>query len=164
MRCRSSIGQISNKKPMDRFDKDVNFVARHYRRGIFSAGRDWRLLGIDSCIRRYRRVAAAVGTAVVLTASAIIYHVAGTSRPVSDAPDPATETTVATEVPVRHVVDVRDVTVRELAAEIERVYGVRIENLPAHEIRLTIRYEGTAEELVETVNGVAGTDLEIRKK
>ena len=47
--------------------------------------------------------------------------------------------------------------------EIEKVYDVRLTSLPEEEYRLTLSYEGTAEDLVATINELLGTHIEIEK-
>lgn len=48
-----------------------------------------------------------------------------------------------------------------VAAEIEKVYGVKLGNVPDDDIRLSLSYEGTAADLVDTINDLLGTEIEI---
>ena len=48
-----------------------------------------------------------------------------------------------------------------MAAEIEKVYGVKLGNVPDDDIRLSLSYEGTAADLVDTINDLLGTEIEI---
>lgn len=56
-------------------DKDIEFVAWHYRRGSFAADKAWRRIGIArlSIWRRYR-AAAAIAAFVVLSAAAVVIY------------------------------------------------------------------------------------------
>ena len=51
-------------------DKEIGFVARHYREGLFSVKDGWRRLGLGMSVRMRRyRIAAAVSRVVALNAS-----------------------------------------------------------------------------------------------
>ena len=56
-----------------------------------------------------------------------------------------------------------DTPLAEVVKEIEKVYDVRLTSLPEEEYRLTLSYEGTAEDLVATINELLGTHIEIEK-
>lgn len=147
-----------------KFDESIRFVARHYRPGIFDPSKAWRRMGISTHLRRpSRRIAAAVAAAVVLTASAcfftFIYPNIGTSAP---APQPAAAAP-AQQAPAAVVrrIEFADATLAEVAAEIRRVYGVRITNLPDTDTRLTLSYEGSATDLITTINILLDSDIQL---
>ncbi len=58
-------------------------------------------------------------------------------------------------------IEFKNTPLKEVVAEIERVYQVRIENVPQEEILITISYEGTASDVVETINELFNTKLNI---
>ena len=147
-----------------KFDESMRFVARHYRPGIFDASKAWRRMGIGTHLRRpSRRIAAAVAAAIVLTASACFFtfiypHIdtpAPAAQPVHEAPVPKADTSV-----VRRI-EFADASLAEVAAEIRRVYGVRITNLPDTDTRLTLSYEGSATDLITTINILLDSDIQL---
>lgn len=157
-----------------RTDRDMEFVTRHYRDGAFDVKAGWHKvecrLGLDkrrawTVIMASRwRAAAAIAAGVVLTASACVL----TWRLVT-APDPTVETPVV-EAPaagrVNAVAEVKrieftDAPLPEVIQAIERTYGVKVTNVPDTEYRLTLSYEGTAADLIATINDLLGVELKI---
>lgn len=145
--------------------KDIDFIASRYRDGLF------RTENALNRIRPRRRrgwtplhTAAAIAAGLVLTATAalVVHHNYGIeSRErmesginVTDDPD---------EIVVR-VIDFEDAPLTQVVAEIRIVYGVEVTNMPGNpeDYRLSLHYEGTAEELVGTINEILETDLQIR--
>lgn len=61
-------------------------------------------------------------------------------------------------------IEFHDAPLKDVASDIERVYDVKINNVPAGDIRLTISYEGTAADAVETINDLLGTNLTVSYK
>lgn len=146
---------------MDKFNKSVNFVARHYRADAFKPrsfffGR--------SLAARWRRWGVAASVAVgVLTASACFYTFV-LRQPEAVEPQPI-EQTVAPEQPARLVsqrIEFTDAPLTEVVAQIELTYDVTVENIPTAEYRLTLSYEGTADDLISTINMLLGTALTIK--
>lgn len=146
-------------------NKDIDFIASRYRDGLF------RTENALNRIRPRRRrgwtplhTAAAIAAGLVLTATAalVVHHNYGIeSRDcmesginVTDDPD---------EIVVR-VIDFEDAPLTQVVAEIRIVYGVEVTNMPRNpeDYRLSLHYEGTAEELVGTINEILETDLQIR--
>lgn len=148
-----------------KFNDSLRFVSRHYRPGAFSRGEAWQRLGIGTGHLTWRisRTAAAVTAAAVLTASACMLK---WGLPTFDS-KPATET--RTEAPAQvntspaqsHKIEFKDATLAEVVAEIERVYAVRVTDVPDSTYRLTLSYEGTAADLIETINELLGTSMHI---
>lgn len=145
-------------------EKEISFVAKHYRKGSFYVDKAWASLGILSPSKwRGLRVAAAIAVAVVLSATAaIIYNHYEPSAARSE-----TENTVEALSPreVVRVIDFEEATLPVVVEKIREVYGVEIVNLPekADEYRLSLRYEGTAEDLLTTINDLLGTELKIEE-
>lgn len=148
-----------------KFNDSLRFVSRHYRAGAFSRGEAWQRLGIATghITWRISRTAAAVTAAVVLTASACMLK---WGLPAFDS-KPATETTTSapahvTATPAQsHKIEFKDATLAEVVVEIERVYAVRVADVPEGTYRLTLSYEGTAADLIETINELLGTRMHI---
>ncbi len=144
-----------------KFDSSLRFVTRYYRHGFLSAREGWRELGIPVSIWRPWRIAAAVSAVVVLSASAALYLHYGVP-----AGEPSVETvapqgaTMADEV---KRLDFTDAPLTQVVAEIERVYGVKVTGLPDETFTLTLSYEGSAADIVETINALLGTHLAIEK-
>lgn len=140
-------------------DNNIDFVARHYRRGAFSAKAGWRRLGISSPLRWYRRVAAAVAVAAVLGATAtFIYR----QYDAESRPDVVLEVQTRSRYAVR-AIDFDDAPLSVVVAEIEAVYGVKVAGLPddADSYTLTLHYEGNADELVAAINDILDTGMYI---
>lgn len=145
-------------------DNDIIFIARHYRKGKFRTAEGWRRLGIAPASRWRRiRVAAAVAGLVALASVA-----AALWRQYSEAPAPARQQVEQAAPPAIEAVkaiDFDDAPLTEVAAKIMEVYGVELTNLPANadDCRLSLHYEGNAADLVETINGILDTAIEIKQ-
>lgn len=146
-------------------NKEIKFIAERYKKGRFSTDKGWNRLGIRpvSIWRKYR-VAAAVSAAVVLTASAAIIY------KVTTVPSVPTETeismpTVAAKDVVK-VIDFENTTLPVVVEKINETYNVKVTGLPEtpEEYRLSLHYEGTASDLVETINEILGTELTVAEK
>lgn len=140
------------------------FIVRHYRKGCFSVEKGWRRLGIGVTSKWWRlRVAAAVAATIVLSATAaVLYRHYATLEP--------TETITVTEeqtaeVPVIKVIDFENTSLTEVVERIRETYGVEVTNVPenADSYRLSLHYEGTAEDLVDTINDILYTEMEVER-
>lgn len=145
---------------------DINFVARHYRRGAFSPEAAWRRLGL-AAPRRWTRmkVAAVVALTVVVGATAALLI---NSYQPHTGNVPAIEMPAATEGSMTAVraIDFENAPLTEIVAAIKDVYGVEISGLPdgvATE-RLTLHFEGNVTDLIETINDLLGTEMFIEEK
>lgn len=145
-------------------NKDIDFVARHYSKGRFSAAAGWRSLGIGrvSLWRRFRIAAAIAGIIVVSATAAVVYrqyHVA------DDMPQTVTAPAVSPLEEVR-VIDFDNASLEEVVREIETVYGVEVENLPADGGRyeLSLHYQGTPADLIEVINEILGTEMTVSER
>lgn len=140
------------------FDRSVEFVTRYYRHGFLSSRKGWRELNLSASRWRSWRIAAAVAGVVVLSASAAIYlHY---DEPAVAQPE-RYEPVLADEV---KRIEFSDAPLPEVVAEIERVYGVKVTGMPDESYRLTLSYEGSVADLVETINTLLGTHLTIEKE
>lgn len=146
-------------------NKNIRFVAERYRRGAFSTSRALRRIGLKSVSRSPKRVAAAVAAAVVLTtAAAVMIHNFWTV-PVKDEATVVNvteiETIDRTSLSVERVIEFDNITLSEVIEKIDEVYGVKVKGMPenADTCRLTLRYEGTAPDLVSTINEILDIEL-----
>lgn len=148
-------------------DESLRFVTRHFEDDTLLPRQGWRLFSRTHHISSLRhKVAAACIGAAVLAASASIYYFAyqpDTTDPIENVNEPQAETAVAPEQRIERI-EFHDAPLREVVAEIERVYGVTIGNVPSEEISLTISYEGTAQDVVETINDLLNLNLTVSPK
>jgi hypothetical protein len=149
---------------MDKMDnKEIDFIARHYRKNHFSADKGWRRLGIAPAYgwRRYR-VAAAISVLVVLTATAgFIFHEYS-----STAPEQTEEIRKPTPLQAVKTIDFENAPLTEVVKKIESVYSVKVVNLPesTEGYKLSLHYEGTPADLIATINEILGTQMEVVEK
>lgn len=146
----------------EKLNEEIDFVARHYDSDAFDVKAGMRRLGI----RRFsiaRRIAAAVAGVVVLTAAASIVYYVNHENGTSPVP---TETVIPPTAPSAtaqsKTIDLDNATLPEIVSKLEATYGVEIENVPDGDYRLTIHYEGTAEDALETINSLLGTEMTIK--
>lgn len=116
-------------------------------------------------LRNIRRIAAASAIAIVITASAFIYHASKYSVD-SDAVTNETQenaTIPAEEKEISRRIEFNDAALKDVIKKVEEVYQVEIVNIPESNMHLTLSYEGTAEELIDAVNEIAGTEMEVKR-
>lgn len=149
---------------MDRTEKDIDFVARHYRRGLFDADAAWRRLGIApaSMWRRWR-AAAIIAVVVALSATAaIVYseYVAG------DAAATPADNVTTNAMEALKAIDFENAPLTDVIASIEDTYGVKVENAPddAADYSLSLHYEGTPADLITVINEILGTQMTVTER
>lgn len=145
----------------------IDFVARHYRRGAFSVRDGWNRLGLGrSWLRRPLNIAATIAVLIALTTTAtvIITRYNHDDEPAAKATG---ETIVVSATPATtfRPIDVDNAPLSVVLDKIAEVYGIEVENVPenADEIRLTLHFEGNAEDLISTINKLLDTDLAIKQ-
>lgn len=143
-----------------KFNDDLDFVVSHYREGAFSPDMHF---GQRSGIFRHawQKWAAASVIAVALGATAMVsYNIVFREKTVE--PVPTTEQTMpqnrANEV-IRLEFD--NAPISEVAKGIEEAYGVKLDHLPTEDRHLSLSYEGTAQDLVDTINELLGCEITI---
>ncbi|MDE7406800.1 MAG: 50S ribosomal protein L23 [Muribaculaceae bacterium] len=156
----------------EKTDRRLDFVTGHYRDDAFDVDAGWRSVSgrlWHGNVRPWfisRRVAAAIAAGVVLTASACLLTWTFVTQTDSQAEIQSAEVTasdkskVATEV---KRIEFVDATLPEVIEAIECIYGVKVTNMPAEEYRLTLSYEGTAADLIATINDLLGIGLKIEE-
>lgn len=141
---------------------DIDFIARHYRRGLFSTKEAWRRMGISPwrSWRRFR-AAAAIGAAVILSATAAVVFTQ--YRTADESPLTEQSTIPTSPLAVVKVIDFEDAPLPEVVKKIENLYGVKVEGLPANPEAhvLTLRYEGTPADLIAAINDILGTHMTV---
>lgn len=147
-------------------NKEIDFIARRYRKGRFSPDSGWRRLGIVpvSKWRKYR-VAAAVAATVILSATATIlyreYHMDDTPQQTM----PVTPQTISPLAEVK-VIDFENAPLPDVVKKIEAVYNVKVEGIPAspEEYVLSLHYEGTPTDLISVINDILETQMSVSEK
>lgn len=143
--------------------KIIEFVAKHYRTGKFSADRGWKRIGIAGRFWNWKRIsaAAAVGVVVVSAAAFAVYenYFAETTSQQHEIINTATPAYMVKSI------DFENAPLPRVIKSIENTYEVRISNLPdeAEEYNLSLHYEGNAFELVETINDILDINLKVEE-
>ncbi len=145
-------------------DNNIHFVARHYRRGMFSTDAAWRRLGIATAVslwRRYRVAAALAGAIALSAAAAIIYQQYNNVEPAKEP-----ETLAISPMETVRVVDFENAPLPVVVERIREVYGVEVEGLPenADDYVLSLRYEGTPVDLIDTINDILSTEITVKER
>lgn len=146
-------------------EQDINFIARRFRQGLFDVEPALnRIIPQRPSLWRRIRVAAAIGGFVVISATAalIIRHNYFPDRtPAVEQPSRSPMTS-----DVIHPMDFEDTPLPLVVEEINAVYGVEVTNLPDHpeSYTLSLHYEGTASDLVETINDILDTHMTILER
>lgn len=145
--------------------KEIDFIARRYKKGRFSPNSGWHRLGIAPSIIRLRRfkVAAAITVAVILSATAAIVYQEYRIDDVSQQTIPAQTVNPLAEV---KVIDFENAPLPEVVKKIESVYGVKVDSIPEspEEYVLSLHYEGTPTDLISVINDILETKMTVTEK
>lgn len=151
-----------NPEEEEKFDNSVQFVAQFYNPDVFDKKRAWQRLGVSTPIR-WRRVGVAASVAVMFVAAAAYFVGYRNMQSVPTAEPVVKEIVMPAEnAPVSTYISFEDENLREVVTRIEEVYGVEIENVPDTEYRVTLSYDGTAEDLVASINELLGTSMRVK--
>ena len=148
-------------------DKEIDFIVSHFREDAIRPEQNWHRFKVMAGLRRRRMgVVAVISSIIAISATAAIFI-----HKEHSAPSVVSETA--------HGVTVQDICsanepklmvfeatgLAEVVETVESEYGVKIGNVPlnADEYVLTLRYEGTPEELIEAINEILGTRLTVEK-
>lgn len=145
-------------------ENQIEFIAKHYRKGKFQASKGWKRLGIAPALKWRRiKIAAAVAGVVALTAVAAVVWRQYSVAPVPEQPQVEQVTVPALEVV--KVIDFENAPLPTVAAKIKEVYGVEMVNMPenAEDYRLSLHYEGNVADLVDAINDILGTEMEVKQ-
>lgn len=143
-------------------NKGIDYIAMHYRDGLFKVKP--ALEHITSRKTSWWspfRIAAASAAVVVLSATAAVvvhYHNISEAEPVESIVQPS-------PVMAIKVIDFEETPLPTVVAKIGEVYGVDITGLPDNpeDYVLSLHYEGTAQDLVATINDILGTEMKIEE-
>lgn len=144
-------------------NKEIDFIARHYRKGRFDTAVAWSRLGIGAARRRRLRIAAAIAGLVILSASAgLLIREYNTVTQTQQTQEIHVESPMQT---VR-VIDFDNAPLEKVIETIESVYGVRVIGVPdaAENYSLSLHYEGTPADLIAAINEILGTSMEVVEK
>lgn len=145
---------------------EIDYIARRYRKGRFSANAGWRRLNIAPSIKCRRfRVAAVVAATVIISATAAILYREYSINDASQQTMPVKTVTVSPLAEVK-VIDFENAPLQEVINKIESVYSVKVENIPAHpdEYELSLHYEGTPADLISVINEILGTNMTVTER
>ena len=146
-----------------KYNDEIDFVARHYRRGVFSTKSALMRMGIAGVRRRRTwRIAASVAVVMALSATAaiLLHHENSITEP-----RPMPDTELQAPVAAVKMLDFEGAALPTVIAEIQSSFGVRIGGAPANAatLKLTLHYQGDIETLITTINEILGTELYIEE-
>ncbi|MDE7346739.1 MAG: DUF4974 domain-containing protein [Muribaculaceae bacterium] len=147
------------------FEESIRFVARNFRNGALLPYSGWKRFRQTHRISTYRsKISAASIVAVVLAASASLYYSYTTNKDTQEPVSIQISESQDIEKEKTEKIYFKDTPLKDVVVEIERVYDISIINVPQEEMRITISYEGTASDLIETINDLMNTSLKIIPK
>lgn len=147
-------------------DKEIKFIAQHYRAGRFNSREGWRRLGIDRGrnLRAWRIAAAAAALVAISATATFIYNTYSYN---AESPRAMQEEIFSTDeqLYVVRAIDFDDTPLPVVVARIREVYGVDVAGMPADaaKYRLTLHYEGNVADLVESINEILGTQMTVEE-
>ncbi len=145
--------------------ESIDFVAKHYDAHAFSKKKAWmELVGKRNLFFKPRIAAASIAACILLAASALIYNrITLSNRPTSPADVKTVEQPAQKTKDFSSRLEFTDASLKDVVKKFESVYEVRIVNVPDTDIRLTLSYEGTAEDLISTINELEGTQMRVER-
>lgn len=144
------------------FKKDVEFVARFYKSGLFTIEPTlYRIKGFRKKIWTLQKLAAISSIVIAIGATAAILITNSYNSKEIGTEAPGIEKT--SPILVSRVIDFDDAPLTAVVEQINLIYGVEVHNIPtnADELYISLHYEGTALDLVETLNEILGTNMKI---
>lgn len=145
-------------------NKEIDFIARRYRKGRFVPDAGWHRLGITpvSIWKKYR-IAAAVAATVLLSATATILY---REYRMDDVPQQTIPVEAVSPLAEVKIIDFENAPLPEVVKKIESVYGVKVEGVPASPegYVLSLHYEGTPTDLISVINDILGTEMAVTEK
>ena len=146
-------------------DREIGFIAKHYREGLFNA--DIALRKFKPIIRKiwsWQRIAVASCIIIVLSAGAALLfrETFYTDNPIEIENN---QSPVLPLEAISKVIDFEDAPLPTVIDQINLVYNVTIVNIPikAEDYRLSLHYEGNVVDLIDSINEILGINLEIEK-
>ena len=149
------------------FDREIGFIAKHYKAGIFNTKKALRLIKPMRNIWSWQRIAVASCIIIVLGATAGLlirnsYNTDQTEKLQE------IENKISPKIPIESVskiIDFDDTPLQIVIEQINLVYDVEISNIPANaeDYRISLHYEGNVVDLIDSINEILGINLEIKK-
>lgn len=153
----------------DNMKKSLRFVTRFYSPGLLRPDPSFITKDLPFW-KRHAVAASIIGTALVAAAAVTTYVALTPDTPKTEVAAPAApaEPSVAPpqEIPAAEEVKrmkFEDADLSEVVKRIEEEYGVKVSGATDGQPRLTLSYQGTAEDLVATINDLLSTNLTIEK-
>lgn len=147
-------------------NKEIDFVAKHWRPGKFQTNEGWKRLGIAptgwSLFKRIRVAAAVAGIVAITAVAGVVWR----QHSVAPQAQPSqTEQVAAPAIEAVRIIDFDSAPLPTVVAKIREVYGVEVVGVPdnAEEYCLTLHYEGNVADLVEAINDILGTEMEVEQ-
>ena len=150
----------------EKIQDSIKFVASNYQRGSFSSAKAWRKVTCTNPFNWVRKIAVAAAVCVFLAASAFLYT---TLKPSDNKTEKNTNIKIDNVMPSSQTTSTTarlefiNAPLEDVVKKIEETYGVKITGIPDQNIKLTLSYEGTADDIVETINETLQISLVIEK-
>lgn len=146
------------------YEDEIHFVTSHYKEGRFNTSEALRQIR-PTAVGWWAatRIAAAVAVLVVVSATAAIFvhenYFAAEPQPVEQ------QQPMAVDLKAVKVIDFEDAPLPVVVEKVKEVYGVNVVNIPenAEDYKLSLHYEGNAADLIETINDILGTEMDIEQ-
>lgn len=151
----------------DKTKDSLRFVTRFYSPGALHPDTSFIRKGLPFW-KRHAVPASIIGTTLLAAAAVSTYLALNLTHPQTAEPVKKNETTVfsASSIPTSGEVKkmkFEDASLHDVVKEIEKEYGVKVTGETEGQPRLSLSYEGTAEDLVAAINDLLGTNLSIEK-
>lgn len=147
-------------------EREIKYVASRYRKGAFSTEKAWRKMGLVQHPWWSRnKIAATIAGIIFLSATATVFMHKYTAIDSTETETVLNDKKEESSVKTIKAIDFDNAPLTTVVAEIKKVYGVEVTNLPtdAASQHLTLHYEGNAIDLIERINEILDTNLEIRQ-
>lgn len=148
-------------------DKNIDYIARHYQKDLFSSEKALKKLGIrnSSNWRRYG-IAASVTAIILLTATATIFYKHKGKDIEPQEPQQIAVTNTISPLTQVKTIDFDNAPLTIVIERIEEVYGVRVVNTPEQslEYTLSLHFEGNPTDLIDAINEILGTHMRVEQK
>ena len=153
----------------DQIKKSLQFVTKFYTPGVFHPDPSFIRQGIPFW-KRHAVAASFTGTALLAAAAVTTYLALNPSDSKQEIPAKEIKEDVPTDTiqespraeEVKKMV-FEDAELSDVVKAIEKEYGVTVNGNREGQPRLTLSYQGNAEDLVATINDLLGTNLTIEK-
>ena len=143
-------------------DKNLKFVVEHYQDDVFNRKRSWMRLGLGKGLLWSRiKIVASVALIIAISATATVLINKGYFISDHEDDDMTVPTAVLSPADVVRTIEFDNASLPDVLDDIRIVYGVEITNVPADadQYHITLRYEGSARDLVDAINDLLDLKL-----